>query len=204
MRLPVLIRLLALLPVVGVAACGGGGDGPSQATLTFAPSTDLTLFSDGSAQAAGTLRVGDTAANLSVRAALRFGIYLFIPSGSTILSAKLRLQQVSVQGNPYGVLGNAVVDRVDYGLTLDAGDFSPIVLTPNLGSISNTATLELKELDVTAAVAADVAAGDLTSDFLVRFTSATAANATADLAAFEDSENSAASGVTAKLVVTYQ
>jgi hypothetical protein len=197
----ILAPVLALLLLVPTAGCGGGGS--SETTLTFVPTTDLTLFSDGSAQAAGGLRVGDTAANLSVRSAVRFGIFLFIPSGAVITSAKLRFQQAGVQGNPYG-LGTVVVDRADFGGALDAGDFNPVILAPNVGTLSTNATLEGKEVDVTAAVIADVAAADFTSDFLLRFTSALSANATADLAAFEDSENSMLTGGVVTLVVTYQ
>jgi hypothetical protein len=192
---------LVVLASALMGACGGGGGG--ETTATFIPTSDLTLVSDASPRAAG-LNVGDTAGNLSTRAGLRFGIFLGIPSGAVITSAKLVLQQQSVAGNPYGLLGTMVVDRVDFGGNLTASDFGAPVLTPNLGTLSSSATLGAKEVDVTAAVAADVAAGDLTSDFVVRFTTATSANATADVARCEDAENTFGTGVLPTLVVTYR
>jgi hypothetical protein len=206
MRLASARLLLVAMVTCTVAATtgcgGGGGGGGGTSILTFAPSTDLTLVSDGSPGASG-LAVGDTAANLTLRTGLRFGIFPFLPVNATIDSAQLQLRQTAIAGVPYTALGSVLVDRVDFGLTLSASDFSPTVLTTNIGTLSNSTTLVVKELDVTAAVQADHAANALTSDFLLRFTSVGNVNATADTAVFEDQENTFATGVTPLLVVTY-
>src|SRR5262249_7099359 len=156
------IAALILAPCATSACGGGGGGGSGVGTITFGPSTDLTLVSDGSDGGTG-LSVGDTVSNLGLRVGLRFGLFPFLPANATILSAKLHLRQRNVAGAPYAAFTNVLVDRVDFGLSLTAADFAPVVLTPNVGTISSDATLGVKELDVTAAVAADAAVNALTS-----------------------------------------
>ena len=63
----------------------------------------------------------------------------------------------------------------------------------------------MKSLDVTAAVQADIAANDLTSDFLIRFSTAFTDNdGVADVVTFDDAENDIGTGFAPKLIVNYQ
>jgi hypothetical protein len=203
-----IVRHLALsfvataLAIAG-SGCGGGGGGGGT-TVILAPITDLTVVSDGSAPVGSGLLIGDTVGNLSTRAGLRFGTFMFVPPDAIITSATLRLRQNGVAGNPYTLLGTIVVDRVSFGALLNAADYGAAVLEPNVGTVSLTAALETKDVDVTAAVAADVAGPFLVSDFLVRFTAAVAADGAADFAQFEDAANSLLSGFTPTLIITFE
>jgi len=173
-------------------------------TLSFQASSDVVIQSPAQGSSTGGLAAGDTTGGLTLRSGMRFGITPFLPVGATVLSATLRICQTGVAGAPYPGLGTLVVDRVDFGLVLDGGDFAPVVLTPNIGTLSSSPLVGIYQIDVTAAVAADLAAGDFTSDFLLRFTSDVSANGVGDVALIEDSENSRGSGVLPLLTVTYQ
>jgi hypothetical protein len=197
---------LLALTLVGSTGCGGGGDGGGQTTLTFVPSTDGTVKSDGTFEASGGTRitVGDNSGNIASRGILRFGIVPFVPAGAVILSAKLRLRQQDVTGTPFPQLGTIVVDHVDPGVTIDGADYNAPVLTANIGTLSSDATGGIKEIDVTAAVVADLAGPGFNANFLVRFTSPTNSNASADGVTFDDSENQIGTGTPPQLVITYQ
>jgi hypothetical protein len=208
MRIPDVRRtaLVALGLALSCASAGCGGDGAGTTTATFTPSTDATIQSDATIVLAGPLAntVGDTAGNLGQRVAVRFGIAPFLPAGAVVTSATLQLRQAAVAGAPFAPLGAVVVDRVDFGLGVDGNDFNPPGATA-IGTLSPDATLGVKSLDVTAAVQADVAAGDLTSDFLIRFAIAFTDNdGVVDSVSFEDAENDLGTGTAPTLVVTYQ
>jgi hypothetical protein len=201
--LPLLLTVACsgLLP-----ACGGGGEGDISgvSTLTFAPSSDVVAQSDTAGATSGGLVAGDNDAGLSTRTLLRFGITPFLPTGATVISATLRIRQTGVVGTPYTLLGSLVVDRADFGVSVGGTDYNPTILAANIGTLSTTPAIGFLEVDVTAAVAADLADNDFTSDFLVRFVNAVAANGTADAALFEDSENSRGTGFEPELIVEYQ
>jgi hypothetical protein len=108
-----------------------------------------------------------------------------------------------VNGFPYNVHGNVVVDYVDFGLALGAGDDVPLVLTANVGTLSSDATLGYKELDVTAQVVAAAAANNFNVDFFVRF-SALVLGPPVDYVSFEDVEGGLGTPDRPELVVVYQ
>jgi hypothetical protein len=154
----------------GVNTTGGG---EPDLELRSMQALDGWVRSDRNSQTTGTPIAGDLDA---VPIATGNGYRVFysfdltaLPPGGTIGSATLRLYQESVQGNPYGELGNVVVDHLDYGAALDSADFDAPALTSNIGTLSSNANLEYKSLVVTSRVLADIAAGRPRSQFRIRF-----------------------------------
>jgi hypothetical protein len=205
MRTPPLVALVLFFAFATLSGCGGGGGGGTgETTISLSPSTDIVLFEDGSTNGAfPALYAGDLDTNVNIRSGLRFPIVPFIPTGATILSATLHMHQVSVSGTPYTGLGGVVVDRVDFGTVLDAADFAPMVLMANIGGLSGDATPGIRNIDVTTAVEQDIAANDLTSDFLVRF-SGVNPNNVAEYAEFENSNNDGGTMDPPRLVIVYR
>jgi hypothetical protein len=198
------VGCVGTLLLAAISGCGGSGGDGGESTLTFAPSTDATVRSDTAIFTSGGIIVGDTSVNVGERGALRFALFPFLPANAVILSARLQLRQVFTVGSPFG-LGNIVVDRADFGATLGTGDFAPVILTANLGTLSNSMTPGVRELDVTAAIAADVASQDLTSDFLLRFSvNQSNNNLDPDEVRFNDVENSPTPADAPTLIITYR
>jgi hypothetical protein len=161
--------VLGLGAGLALAGCGGGGGDSGPTTIALSPSSAGTLHDNGLPNGFAGIRVGQSA-NESLRGGLRFPLFPFVDSGDTILSATLRVKQTGTVGSPYTVHGALVVDHVDFGASMNSDDHDPTVLASNIGTLSSDATLGFKELDVTAEVAAAVAASDFTVDFLLRFT----------------------------------
>jgi len=82
-----------------------------------------------------------------------------LPAGVTIVSATLHLHQHDVVGNPYDDLGDVIVDYLDYGTFLDAGDYDLTPLQANIGTISDNPLIEWKTLDVTTQTRDAIGAG---------------------------------------------
>jgi hypothetical protein len=86
-----------------------------------------------------------------------------------VTGAVLTLFQASASDAPYASLGNVIVDHLDYGPTLDGADYNLPPLIANIGTISDDAVEEFKQLPVTAQVRADRTAGRVRSQFRLRF-----------------------------------
>jgi len=221
-RSPALVALvtaLALLP-----ACGGGGTstpGPD-------PTQSLTILGDASrdgyveitggafalAGSAGSQpsKIGDDGGfSPSTRQFFSFDLPT-LPAGATIQSATLRILQESVSGAPYTQIsgstglpthGVVTVDHLVYDV-LDSSDFNLAPLTPNIGTLSTTTTIEVKTLVVTTQVLADRAAARTRSQFRVRWANADDdGDGVADNARYTDTEDLAATGNPPRLVITY-
>jgi hypothetical protein len=200
------LLLATLAAGAGCGGSGGGGGGGGTTTLTFTPSND-GCFSDTGAwlpNGGSAVSLGDDPGNISWRGYVRFGIVPFVPAGAVIVSAKLELRQQVVVGDAYGSLGTVVVDHVDFGVTIDGSDFSPTVLSPNIGTLSSDGALVVRQIDVTAAVVADLAGPGFNSNFLLRFTTGTDLDGVAELVRFEDAENDLGTGSPPRLLVTYR
>jgi len=158
---------------------------PSQAAL------DGFARSDGGFSAGSPGIVGDIESSfpgVGFRGFYSFDISM-IPAGAVVISVTLRLYQSSVIGAPYASLGNVVVDHVDYGASLDGGDYSGGTLTGNIGVLSSSAVPGYKVLDVTGQVRGDIAGGRTRSQYRLRFSSADIDNDSAeDSARFVDAE----------------
>jgi hypothetical protein len=107
---------------------------PQTLRLTSEDRLDGYVLNDGSSSTdqqilVGNGRIEDSVGELIVRGFMSFDLS-GLPAGATIQSVELRFYQQEVRGDPYGKLGNLVLERVDYGSNLDAGDFA----TPALDS----------------------------------------------------------------------
>jgi len=127
-----------------------------------------------------------------------------LPSKVTLEKATLRLYQARITHDPYSALGNLLVDHLNYGATLEAGDYNRAALSSSIGTISNNPTLEWKELEVTERVKNDLASGRTRSQYRLHFAIETlGGGASGDFAFFETGENYFGTGNLPQLVVTF-
>ncbi|MGD9145477.1 MAG: CARDB domain-containing protein [Anaerolineae bacterium] len=95
---------------------------PETVTLKSEGALDGYWLNDGSGSSTEDILVGngeevDPIGELVARGFMSFDVS-GIPAGSTIDSVELRFYQKEVQGDPYGKLGNLVLEQVDYGSSL--------------------------------------------------------------------------------------
>jgi hypothetical protein len=107
---------------------------PETVTLKSEGSLDGYWLNDGSGSNAEDILVGngdevDPIGELVARGFMSFDVSS-IPAGSTIDSVELRFYQKEIQGDPYGKLGNLVLEQVDYGASLGDSAYN----TPALAS----------------------------------------------------------------------
>lgn len=106
---------------------------------------------DGYAQGTGLfntnsdIRVGSMS-NGSLRGFLSFDVNSI--NTSDVKNLKLRLYQNGVKGNPFTSGGDIRIDLVNYGSSLDPGDYSTSSLIPSFTTISNNASSGWKEADI--------------------------------------------------------
>lgn len=190
-------------------ACGGGGGGKQQFLLQVAADPVFDGFVTDTAfvdtTTASAISVGDTDAGFAnvARGFLRFHLPA-LPVGSRIVSVILHLEQSSVTGAPFASLGALVVDHVDIGSSLDATDYAATALDADIGTLSTTADLGPRQVDVTSAVLADEDAGRSTSDFRLRFPVGSDADGVDDYVQYDDAEDHFGSGQVPFLSVTYE
>jgi hypothetical protein len=208
-------RIAALLLVVATAlplvpACGGsGGGGPLTLQILGEAALDGFVRTDGLVSAAGGgPAIGDldhSHPGLGHRVFFSFSLAA-LPAGATVTSVALQITQGNVVGAPYATHGVAVLDHLDYGASLDAGDYDADALTLGFATASSEATLSTKTLDVTSQVLADLGAARPRSQFRLRFSLLDSDDdGAADAAGWVDSEVSGAGapGMEPKLIVTY-
>ena len=205
------VGLVAVLGPLALGACElgdpvNGGPGTGADTTVNILSTPTLDGYAGSNGASGTALAQGLTGDLLSLASVGFRqFYSFdisaIPSGSTIVSATVRLHQGGTAGSPYGLLGNVLLDHVDYGAVLEAADYAvPALSTP--GTLSTNTTLEYKQLAVTAQVQADITASRTRSQFRLRFSTADFSNnGLSDHVEFTDAE---APGNNPVLIVRYR
>jgi hypothetical protein len=195
-----------------LAPAAGCGDslGPEQTiTVASTPSLDGFVRSDGIAGTnGGGPAVGDldnAAPDVRVREFWGFDLS-GVPANSEITGATLKLYQLLVLGEPYATLGNAVVDHVDYGTTLEAGDYDRAALASGFAIAATGPDTASHEVDATSQVRADWAAGRTRTEFRLRFSIQDGDNdGINDIAAWTDAELSVnGSGVPPQLVITYR
>lgn len=195
----------AALPL---GACGGGGgsDTPRQATLLGIPSMD-GLLRNGVAVPTLALSIGNflnstpPAEASEMRSMSTFDLTP-LPAGAHVVSAVVTLTQFSVPGTAYVGRAPAILDHVNIGASLSGDDFDGGTLASNIGTLSADATLGPKSLDVTAQVAADVAAGRTRSSFRLRFQNVIPDLTSGRSAVFGDAEGTSG-GTPPTLVVTF-
>ena len=208
-RLPTTLRALGSYAacLLLLAACGGGGGGgttpmddnnddpmdmpPTNVTFLQADESgfrrNITL--SGSVTDDGFARVGDDAADDTVRAVMRFApSTTVLPAGVTIVKAELRLPQTTVTGNAYAELGPVQAVLVDLETSVDDRDYdSPSIDV--LGELSTDATLEMKVIDVTSVIKARFDGGSRVFDVRLLRAGDTNADQMVDASEFNDPAN---------------
>jgi hypothetical protein len=186
----------ALLIALSVTRCGSSSSptAPSQTvTLQSEAAIDGWVTAAGEAVSAGggPFTGDDDPRNngLGFRQFYSFDLSA-VPAGAHLTSASLQLYQANVNGNPYTALGNVVVDHVNVAGALDPGDYTGGTLG-NAGTLSTSATIEMKTLDVSSSVQDDLSAARGHTQFRLRF-SARDSNSDGiwDYVQFTDAEDS--------------
>ena len=101
-----------------------------------------------------------------------------VPAGANVTRVLLRLKGAAAEGDPFGKFGNMSVDHIDVVSSISADAFAGKTLTAGIGTITtlpgNILSAQTVELDVTAQVQADLAAGRPISSFRFLFANAPA------------------------------
>jgi len=151
------VAILVLAPLLAGAGCGGGGNGPAgPQTLVVYPTPTLSGYVYEGGPAYGGV---STAANVGDNVVDR-GIHLIrsfdlsgLPAGAQILSAVYEDEVRAVTGSPFATLGDIEATVTDVGLALDGSDYDGPAVAIVLGTLASDASLGVRTLDVTAAVA---------------------------------------------------
>lgn len=158
--------------------------------------------SNGSGSTNSNIRAGRDS-ELVTRAFVSFDI-TEIPEGSEIISSTLRIFQTKTLGNPYKVGGDLLIDHLDYGDSLDAGDFATPALLSNFEVFSDKASTGWRKVDVTDQVINDVLSARPYAQFRLHFEKEVVGDdENGDFAYFESSENTQRSGNTPELIIEY-
>lgn len=178
---------------------------PTSTTTTLNSSSAIDGFrsNNGGGNAGVEIRAGRNE-NLVTRGFASFDLGS-IPSGKTIDQATLRLYQTSVIGDPYGAGGGSIkVDHLDFGDSLDNSDYAVAAISSSFATLSSSATVAWKEVDVTDALRNDRTNSRSRSQYRIHLTTETVGgDATGDFAYFESADNNTGSGYTPQLVVRY-
>jgi hypothetical protein len=161
---------------------------------------DGYVMSGGSVISGNFLIAGDSALNATSRSFAGFDISSLV--GKTIVSATLEVYQGNVNENPYG-LGDLIVDRVDFGDSIDSSDYGASALTSNIGTISTDSLDGSKSLDVTDTLRNDLIAGRMFSQYRLRFATTTDNDNLNDNVYLTDAEENGGEGYGPRLVVSY-
>jgi hypothetical protein len=107
---------------------------PQTVVLKSESSLDGYRLNDGSGSTTEDILVGngqmvDPTGELVARGFISFDLS-GIPAGAAVENVELRFYQKAIQGDPYGKLGNLVLERVQYGASLDDSAYN----TPALDS----------------------------------------------------------------------
>jgi hypothetical protein len=109
-----------------------------------------------------------------------------IPTGASVVSAKVFSNQCAVVGSPIPGLGDVLLEHVNYGQTADTSAFDTPVLDSTGGLFSADETLGPRSRTVTASVLADQAAGRGTTQFRLQMSEFNNTNdSTNDYVAFQ-------------------
>lgn len=186
-----------------LTACGGSFGGAvqaiSQVAIASSPAFDGYIRSDGLVNTnLAVSAIGDTVANTYYRAHYGFSLAQ-IPAGAQVTGARLRLTQVGDQGLD---LGARLIEHIALGGVVNFADFASAPITANGGILLPTGNPNEWEIDVSQAVAFNVANGHARSDFRLRFAIPFLVNADNDFETFATGEHASA-GMRPELIVTY-
>ena len=141
------------------------------------------VISDGSYVGIGSSHyiAGDNTANKGIRCFLTFDLST-LPAGANISSAYLNLTSSTLYGDPFGDLGNMVLEQVRYGTSLTAGDYN----TPSVNYICQYVSKPTTSKNVTTAVKNEFSLGYNRFQVRLRFTSKTDNNGDFDRIVFSN------------------
>ncbi|MBU0572351.1 DNRLRE domain-containing protein [Patescibacteria group bacterium] len=126
-----------------------------------------------------------------------------LPSGAVIESATLRLYQEKIVGHPYGIgTRDLKVDHLNYGDSLGNEDYGASAISASFATLTNNATIEWKDANVTDSLKNDLSNGRNKSQYRILFPT-DVAGATSDLVYFESADNSQGTGNLPQLVIKY-
>lgn len=162
-----IVFVCAAVFIFGLAflGCDMGSTGGKNQTNDFNPTIDGTVDDDQVAETTGDeMEVGIDASDNAQRGFVSFDFSSIEPSSGEIeiVSAVFKVYMANFNLLPYDELGPVLVDRVDFGSTLDATDWSEeIVEASNIGTLSNSTDdwMDYTSLDVTDQVEAVVSDG---------------------------------------------
>lgn len=202
---------LALATAFGLAACGGGSrdlrrNTPVLLEIESLGQLDGFVRNDGiverHGQGPGVGDLDEAGRGLAFRM-----FYCFplddIPAGVVVTSVRLRVFQLSITGTPYEDLGNLLVDHVDPGAALDAGDYAGSTLASNIGALATGFGRNYANLGVANEVLQDTQAGRVRAWFRLRFPVDSNFDRGNDVLLLEDGEGSRGSPQAPILEVTY-
>lgn len=128
-----------------------------------------------------------------------------IPAGSNVKNVELRFFQAKVGGNPYGKLGNLIIDHVVYGSKLSDNAYHvPALESAVLPQQTAPASWYiLSDPTLNAWVQNDLAAGRATFQVRLRFMQETDGDGQEDYLGIESGNNFFGTGNVPQLIVTY-
>lgn len=160
------VRSLLAVCLLVLVGCGGGGDdGPQEFTVVLKPVASLS----GGVDSAGGLSVtpgivlGDDPTPTTYRIVQSFSV-AGIPDGSVVISAIYRNEQVEVVGEPYATLGLVRMISTDLGAALGPEDYTPPGISLLHGTLSDSAALGVRTVDIS-----DFVQNLVTADVTERF-----------------------------------
>jgi hypothetical protein len=129
-----------------------------------------------------------------------------IPTSATILSTELRFYQQELVGDPYGKLAPLLLKHVDYGSSLDVGDFDgpelhSAVLTPPHTSPAEWYTITSGT--IASWIEDDLDSGRGRFQCRIQFSTETDDGLTTDYVHFESGNDSNGTGNLPQLTITY-
>ena len=181
---------------------------PTRQILFSTASLDGMVFNTGAGVTlGGRPMVGDLDTTLQGSHARQFFSFELgsLPSSITLVSARLELHQATVRGTPFATLGNVVLEAVDYGTSLEAGDFDVAPLSGGALGLSTDPTLGTKQLDVLPILDDAVQQGRPRWQIRLRFSAlGSDADHITDAVEFGDAETSTPGSLAPRLIVEFR
>jgi hypothetical protein len=149
--------------------------------------------------------VGSPSYELVTRGFMSFSLS-GIPAAADIQSIELRFFQVEIEGNPYGKLGNPLLQHVDYGSTLNDDAYN----TPALDSAILAARTSPNEWYIVTSdtiagwIEEDLAAGRPRCQMRLQFSTETDGDGLDDSIGIESGDNYFGTGNRPELTITYR
>ena len=193
----------------GTPPPGGGSPAPAGMTVKADAAFDRTgtLRSDGlymSMLGTNFVSAGDEGdTNLGQRAIMSV-VLNQVPPGANVTKAVLKVRRFISEGNPFGKFGAMTVDHINAVSSINANTFLASTLTASIATINPPAGVNasaMLELDVTAQVKADLAAGRPISSFRFQFNNGPSLDGTFDQVFFFAEQNDETMRPTATITI---